>query len=80
MYMLWCNFILGANFIFFCSKLIIIHYHTQKQRGKICTKDKITPQHNQNKVCIRFGTDVNNNNNNNNKNFIYSKIYNKKLQ
>ena len=26
------NFILGLNFIFFCFKLIIIHYHTQKQR------------------------------------------------
>ena len=29
-YMLWLNFILGLNFIFFCFKLIIIHYHTQK--------------------------------------------------
>ena len=27
---LWFNFILGLNFIFFCFKLIIIHYHTQK--------------------------------------------------
>ena len=27
---LWSNFILGLNFIFFCFKLIIIHYHTQK--------------------------------------------------
>ena len=26
------NFILGLNFIFFCFKLIIIHYHTQKQK------------------------------------------------
>ena len=27
-YMLWFNFILGLNFIFFYFKLIIIHYHT----------------------------------------------------
>ena len=28
---LWSNFILGLNFfIFFCLKLIFIHYHTQK--------------------------------------------------
>ena len=27
---LWFNFILGLNFIFFCFKLIITHYHTQK--------------------------------------------------
>ena len=27
---LWSNFILGLNFIFFCFKLIIIYYHTQK--------------------------------------------------
>ena len=26
--MLWFNFILGLNFIFLCSKLIIIDYHT----------------------------------------------------
>ena len=25
--MLWCNFVLGANFIFLCLKLINIHYH-----------------------------------------------------
>ena len=30
--MLWFNFILGLNFIFFCFELIIIHYHTQKQK------------------------------------------------
>ena len=30
--MLWFNFILGLNFITLCFKLIIIHYHTQKQR------------------------------------------------
>ena len=26
------NFILGLNFISLCFKLIMIHYHTQKQR------------------------------------------------
>ena len=30
--MLWFNFILGLNFIFLCFKLIILHYHTPKQR------------------------------------------------
>ena len=30
--MLWFNFILGSNFIFLCFKLVIIYYHTQKQR------------------------------------------------
>ena len=30
--MLWFNFFLGLNFIFLCLKLIIIHYHTPKQR------------------------------------------------
>ena len=30
--MLWFNFILGLNFIFFCFKVTTIHYHTQKQR------------------------------------------------
>ena len=29
---LWVNFILGLNFLFFCFKLIIIHYHTPKQK------------------------------------------------
>ena len=32
LYMLWFIFILGLNFISLCFKLIIIHYHTQKQR------------------------------------------------
>ena len=27
-YLLWFNFVLGLNFIFFCFKLIILHYHT----------------------------------------------------
>ena len=30
--MLWFNFILGLNFIFPCFKVIIIHYHTPKQK------------------------------------------------
>ena len=37
--MLWFNFILGLNFIFLCFKLIIIHYHTLKQK-----KIKLTPR------------------------------------
>ena len=32
MHMLWFNFILGLNFLFCCFKIIIIHYHTQKQK------------------------------------------------
>ena len=43
--MLWFNFILGLNFIFFCLKLIIIHYHTQKQK-KIKFKPRIKLNHN----------------------------------
>ena len=31
-YMLWFNFILGLNSVFFCFELTIIHYHTQKQK------------------------------------------------
>ena len=30
MYVFWFNFILGLIIIFFCFKLIIIHYHAQK--------------------------------------------------
>ena len=44
LYMLWFNFILGLNFIFFCFKLIIIHYHTQKQK-KIKFKPRIKLNH-----------------------------------
>ena len=44
-YMLWFNFILGSNFIFLCFKLIIIHYHTQKQR-KIKFEPRIKLNHN----------------------------------
>ena len=43
--MLWFNFILGLNFIFLCFKLIIIHYHTQKQ-NKIKFKPRIKLNHN----------------------------------
>ena len=34
--MLWCKcvVVLGANFIFLCLKLIIIHYHNPKTKGK----------------------------------------------
>ena len=43
--MLWFNFILGLNFIFFCFKLI---YHTlphpTSKENKISTNDKIEPQ------------------------------------
>ena len=46
--MLWCNFVLGANIIFLCLKLIIIHYHSfpypKTKENNICTKDKIAPQ------------------------------------
>ena len=44
-YMLWFNFIRGLNFIFFCFKIIIIHYHTPKQKKIKLIKDKIEPQH-----------------------------------
>ena len=43
--MLWFNFILGLNFIFFCLKLILIHYQTQKQK-KIKFKPRIKLNHN----------------------------------
>ena len=43
--MLWFNFSLGLNFIFLCLKLIIIHYHTTKQR-KIKFKPRIKLNHN----------------------------------
>ena len=45
-YLLQFNFILGLNnFIFLCFKLIIIHYHTQKQRT-IKFKPRIKLNHN----------------------------------
>ena len=43
--MLWFNFMLGLNFILFCVKHIIIHYHTQKQK-KIKFKPRIELNHN----------------------------------
>ena len=43
--MLWFNFILGLNFIFFCFKFMIIYYHTQK-RKKIKFKPRIKLNHN----------------------------------
>ena len=45
LYMLWFNFILGLSFIFFCFELIIIHYHTQKQK-KIEFKRRRKSNHN----------------------------------
>ena len=45
MSLLWFNFILGLNFIFFCFKLIIVYYHTQKQK-KIKFKPRIKLNHN----------------------------------
>ena len=44
-YMLWFNFILDSIFIFFCLKLIIIHYHTQKQKERKI-KPRIKLNHN----------------------------------
>ena len=43
--MLWFNFILGLTFISLCFKLIIIHYHTPKQR-EIKFKPRIKLNHN----------------------------------
>ena len=43
--MLWFNFILGLKFIFFCFKLFIIHYHTQRLL-KIKVKARIKLSHN----------------------------------
>ena len=42
--MLWFNFILVLNFILHCFKLIIVHYHIQKQR-KIKFKPRIKLNH-----------------------------------
>ena len=43
---LWFNFILGLNFISFFFKLIIIHYHTPKQK-EIKFKPRIKLNHRQ---------------------------------
>ena len=45
MSMLWLNLILGLNFIFFCFKRNIIHYHIPKQR-EIIFKPRIKLSHN----------------------------------
>ena len=44
-YMSWFNFILGLIFISLCFKLIITHYHAQKQR-EIKIKPRIKLNHN----------------------------------
>ena len=47
--LLWFNFILGSNFLFFCSNSLSCYYHTlpylKTKEKKIWTKDKIEPQH-----------------------------------
>ena len=43
--MLWFNFILGLNFLFFFFNLIFINYHTQKEK-KINFKPWIKLNHN----------------------------------
>ena len=51
-YILWFKFILGLNFIFFCVKIIIIHYHTQKQTKKTKKiKLRIKLNHNMYIIC-----------------------------
>ena len=42
--MLWFKFVLGLNLIPFCPKLIIVHYHIQKQK-KIKFKPGIKLNH-----------------------------------
>ena len=53
MYLLWFNFILGLIFISLCFKLIITHYHAQKQR-EIKIKPRIKLNHN---ISIHNGYD-----------------------
>ena len=53
--MLWFNFILGLTLFHLCSKLIIIYYHSQKQRKKKILNDKIEPHHIHNRFCIKIG-------------------------
>ena len=50
--MLWFNFIPRLNFIFFCFKIIITHYHTQKQKT-IQVKPRIQLNHNVYIVAIK---------------------------
>ena len=47
--MLWFSFFFGLNFIFLCLKLIIMHYHTPKQR-KIKFKPRKKLNHNRYKI------------------------------
>ena len=54
LWMLWFNFMLGLNFIFLCFKLIIIHYHTPKQR-EIKFKPRIKLNHNIATSLLYFG-------------------------
>ena len=51
--MLWFNFILGLIFISHCFKLIIMHYHTPKQR-EIKFKPRIKLNHNM-YITLPFG-------------------------
>ena len=51
--MLWFNFILGLIFICHCFKLIIMHYHTPKQR-EIKFKPRIKLNHNM-YITLPFG-------------------------
>ena len=52
--MLWLNFILGLNFVFFCFKLIIIHYHTPPKK-----KRKFKPRIKLNRnIYIHFSSSV----------------------
>ena len=54
---MWVNFILGLNFIFFCFKIIIKYYHTQKQK-KLKFKPRIELNH---FICILcFGNPLKN--------------------
>ena len=48
--MLWLNFIAGLSFIFFCFKLVIIHYYTQKEK-KIKFKPRRKLNHNSYFTC-----------------------------
>ena len=44
-YMLWFNFILGSNFLFFCFLGIVMYDNEFETReNKIWTEDKIEPQ------------------------------------
>ena len=43
--MLWFNYILGSNFISFCSKFVFIHYNTRKKK-KIKFELRIKLYHN----------------------------------